>query len=273
MHTLPSLHAAQARPPVPHWAGVWLATGTQAPALTQPVQQTPRTQAPEGHEVPSCTGVFEQAPPTHESFVQGSRSSQFLQAAPFVPQLATVVPLTQLCPSQQRPVPVQQLPTQHPPAALPLMHDVPSGAAGPVQLPFWQTWLVRHGLLQAVQKLAEPHWLGLGVTQFAPSQHCPIPQHDPLQQTCDKLLQQVMLLQQENPVPQLVAEQIACLIVPTGSASSTSVEQPAAIRSAAASRVMIKSCQRVKKASLRIASKPFIKKSRARPRRAARPRP
>jgi hypothetical protein len=83
----------------------------------------------------------------HESVVHGSPSSHLLQIAPLVPQLLRLVPETQLCPSQQRPAPVQQLPAQHPP--VPPEHDVPSGRGVPVHDPFWQTWVLRHSLLQA----------------------------------------------------------------------------------------------------------------------------
>jgi len=173
VQTLPSLHAAHAAPALPHLAAVWLPRATHAPLSKHPVQHTPLWQLPPVHGVPSVTFTFEQAPFEQESVVHGFASLQLLQRPPFVPHAPTVVPVAQVPLLQQRLLPVQQFPPQHPPP----VQAVPSATFVPPHCPLLHVSLVLHSTLQFTQKLPEPQALTVGVTQLDPLQHVPAPQH------------------------------------------------------------------------------------------------
>jgi hypothetical protein len=134
VHTLASLHAAQAPPFLPHCPVDWLATGTHTPAATQPVQQLPLTQVPPGQLCPSPTLRCVQLPLAHESEVHGFESSQFEQTSPLVPHVVTVLPDVHVVPLQQLPEPLQHVvPQQVPAQQLVPQQNVPPEQQKPLQ--------------------------------------------------------------------------------------------------------------------------------------------
>jgi hypothetical protein len=74
--------------------------------------------------------------------------------------------------------------------------------------------------VQSVHDDAEPHVVLVAPTQALPLQHCPAPQHAPLQQIVPKA-QQVMLLQQ-TPVPHPPGVQMPCDTEPSSSSGEGS---------------------------------------------------
>jgi hypothetical protein len=233
-----STHPPQIAPPLPQRVGDWLPNGTQEPRSSQPVQHVPLIHVPPVQLTPSLTATLEQAPPTQLSVVQGLPSLQFLQAPPAVPHCVTLVPVEQVPPPQHCPKPEQQLPPQHAP---PRPHASPSGAGIPVQTPARvHPALCRHALaVQSVHDDAEPHVVAVAATQLLPLQHCPEPQHVPLQQSVPAA-QHVMLLQQ-TPVPHPPGVQMACDADPSscsgdGSSTEQTVRATVAVMSQRAAR-------------------------------------
>ncbi len=99
------------------------------PLDLQPVQHAPPSQAPPGQGVPEGAGGVVQLPLLLQaSAVQGSPSSQAVQAPPPFPHAAAVVPPWQALPFQH---PVQHEPARH----CPPLHAVPSGLVPPVHCP------------------------------------------------------------------------------------------------------------------------------------------
>jgi hypothetical protein len=103
--------------------------------------------------------------------------------------------------------------------------------------------LVRHTLaVQSVHDDTEPHAVAVALTQEVPLQHCPKPQHWPLQQSVPAA-QQVMLLQQ-TPVPHPPGVQMACDTEPSspsgpsggGSSTEQTVRTTVAVMSQTAAR-------------------------------------
>ena len=96
----------------------------------------------------------------------------------------------------------------------------------PVQMPprALHVGLMRHVLaVQSTHCEALPHAVAEAATQLDPLQHCPKPQHDPLQQTVPAA-QQVMLLQQ-TPVPHPPGVQMPCCCEDVSSRVGSSTEQ------------------------------------------------
>jgi hypothetical protein len=110
------------------------------------------------------------------------------------------VPAAQLPPLQQLVAPVQQFPPQQR-LAPPTPQPVPSVTGVPVHEPPVQASLALHSTSQFEQKLPEPHWVKLAVTQLPPLQHLPAPQQT-VPQHASPLLQQ-RPLQQPEPLGQV----------------------------------------------------------------------